>query len=49
MIYLELTVGHKRRSEEGGESPKPMFVPHLFIVKLRVGSQDLLLCLGGHK
>ena len=42
-------LGHERRCEEGGESSKSVFVSHLFIVKLRVGSQDLLLLLSSHQ
>ena len=46
--HLELTVRHERGSEEGCEGAKPVFVPNLFVVKLRTGGEDLVLLLGRH-
>ena len=47
--HLELTVRHERGSEQSCEGAKSVFVPNLFVVKLRTGGEDLVLLLGRHQ
>ena len=47
--HLELTVRHERGGEQSCEGAKSVFVPNLFVVKLRTGGEDLVLLLGRHQ
>ena len=47
MTNLVLTVWHQRRREETSEGSEPVLIPHLLIIELRIGSEDLLAFLEG--
>ena len=47
IAHLVLTVGHQRRREETSEGSEPVLIPHLLIIELRIGSEDLLTFLEG--
>ena len=47
MVHLVLTVRHQRGREETGEGSEPVLIPHLLIVELWIGSEDLLTFLEG--
>ena len=47
VTHLVLTIWHQRRREETGECSEPVFIPHLLVVELRIGREDLLPFLEG--